>query len=595
MMANESNPDYMSQAKPTIYPRNMGVALAMVHWPPKRQALRKRTLITIIIIPLIVLVSFRADAGEIPRANGPIRAFFPLFLGAYPASVEFTILHTNDLHGYLESDSSGRGGAAYLAGAVRSIREQLGDANVVLVDAGDAYLGAAPISQLLLGESTIDIYNMLGYDVACYGNHEFDKLQTVLISRTVQSNFPWIGANIVLEGTAWDTPWWSRPYITMTVGVPGQALTLGILGLVTDETPLITVRGATEGLVFKDPTETVLHYYHEIKSQSDALIVLAHIGTDDSGSFKGLRRVAQELIAAGTPVDLIIGGHQHEVLFRPIMVGDTVIVEAGAYGRYMGRLTVSVDRMGKRLAVRNYQLIPITNRLPADPEVQARVAYWAGLVQPLIERPVGLTNVSLMRDYNNESNMGNLVTDGMRWKADQYDDGLMNESVEIAFTNPGGLRADIRIPAGVIPPYSITWGDTFHVMPFGNTLFVMDLTGAQIQTLLDQSASLAKGILQTSGARWQWRNDCRCSTPTTWGAYHVTVHGAPLEAERVYRVVTNDFLAGGQDGWTTFAEGTNRWNTYLDMQEAVNEYIRWYNEMIGPLDHRVEGRITYMP
>lgn len=190
-----------------------------------------------------------------------------------------------------------------------------------------------------------------------------------------------------------------------------------------------------------------------------------------------------------------------------------------------------------------------------------------------INKPVGATNISLLRDYNDESIMGDIVTDSMLWRADSYDDGEVNGSVDIAFTNPGGLRADIVIPDGATLPHTITWGDTFDVLPFGNTLFLMDLTGAQIQTLLDQSASLYKGILQTSGASWYWYNDCYCDTPSAWGAYGVAVDGELLDRNKVYRVVTNNFLAAGQDGWATFSEGTNRWDTYWDMQQGFVEYI----------------------
>ncbi|MBC7225002.1 MAG: 5'-nucleotidase C-terminal domain-containing protein, partial [Anaerolineae bacterium] len=91
-----------------------------------------------------------------------------------------------------------------------------------------------------------------------------------------------------------------------------------------------------------------------------------------------------------------------------------------------------------------------------------------------------------------------------------------------------------------------------------------------------------------------WYNDCNCDAPTAWGAYGVMVNGEPLDRDRVYRVVTNNFLAGGQDGWVTFAEGTNRWDTYYDMQEAVNEYIQWYNENVGPIDYEVEDRIVQL-
>jgi 2',3'-cyclic-nucleotide 2'-phosphodiesterase (5'-nucleotidase family) len=575
-----------------------------------------------------------------------------------------TILHTNDFHGRLEADSSGRGGSANIAGAINRIEDKVGKHNVALLDAGDVYFAAPAISQLLMGESTIDIYNMMGYDLSVFGNHEFDKGQDELQIRIGQSNFPWLGANVVLEGTDWDLPSWARAYEILELGSGKKKVKLGVLGLAGEETPEVTLLGTTEGLVFKDLTETILHYYDEVLAQADALVVVVHMGTEDSGPYKGLKTVAQELIDAGKPVDLMIGGHQHQALFDPVLVGDTVIISAGYYGRYLGQVDVSINLKTKQLSVDTYQLHTITNptvtiqdlvdsvnefykdgqiksvgikhsllwKLNAaqaawdrgrsqvvvhvlkalirqtnalsrryikpeaasalvaeaqaiidtmpDFEVAARVAYWAEIVAPIVNQPVGSTNISLVRDYNNESNMGDIVTDSMLWKADEYDDGELNGSVDIAFTNPGGLRADILIPNGAALPYTVTWGQTFDVLPFGNRLYMMDLTGAQIQTLLDQSANLYKGILQTSGANWYWYNDCGCNTPAAWGAYGITIDGAPLERDQVYRVVTNDFLAGGQDGWTTFANGTNRWDTYYDMQQAFVEYI----EMLDVID-----------
>lgn len=505
---------------------------------------------------------------------------------------QFTILHTNDFHGYLETDYRGRGGAAYLAGKINEIRAEVGAENVALLDAGDEFFGAPPISQLLMGESTIDIFNMIGYQAATLGNHEFDKGQEILAQRIAQANYPWLGANVVLEGTDWDLPDWIQPYTLLTLGSGANQVTLGIIGVDTDETPVVTLKGTTEGLVFKDLTETILHYYDEVKAQADAIIVLAHMGSADSGPYKGLKRVAQELINAGKPVDLMIGGHQHEALSAPVWVGNTAIVSAGLYGRNLGRCDVTIDPATKKLTLVRYTLYTINNTLTPDPAVAERVAYWAGIVAPYINRVVGYTNVSLVRDYNAESNIGDLVADSMLWKADQLDDGALNGSVDIAFTNAGGLRADILIPAGATLPYTITWGDTFNVLPFANTLYLMDLTGAQIQELVDQAASLYKGILQTAGATWYWYNDCGCITPTTWGGYGVKVGDEPLKRDQVYRVVTNNFLAPGGDDFLTFAKGTNRWDTYYDMQEALNEYIQWYNENFGPIDYQVEGRIV---
>ncbi|MEN8114720.1 MAG: 5'-nucleotidase C-terminal domain-containing protein, partial [Actinomycetota bacterium] len=599
---------------------------------------RSALLVLIVVLTMIVPVMALAGNGEVMNGD----------------TAEVTLLHTNDFHGRLETDYKARGGSAYMASIINGIRDDVGEENVALMSAGDVFFAAPAISQLLLGESTIDIYNMMGYDLAVLGNHEFDKGQEVLVDRVMQSDFPWLGANVVLEGTDWDLPEWASPYEILELGMNGSSVKLGVLGLAGQETPEVTLIGTTAGLEFKDLTETVLHYRDEILAEADALVVVAHMGSNDSGPFDGLATVAQKLIDAGKPVDLMIGGHQHQSLYPPVMVGETAIVGAGYYGRWLGRLDLVIDKAAQRIEIAEAELITVTgaptpadleaaleamyadgafandgvynsfakkmegvveawskgnvnaaqNKLaallneleaqsgkkvdeeaaaafmediesyfahPADPDVEAQIAYWAEVVAPIVNQPVGMTNIDLTRDYNNESIMGDLVTDSMRWSADWYDDGELNGSVDIAFTNPGGMRADILTHGAT--PYTITWGDTFEVLPFGNTLYLMDLTGAQIQDLLDQSALLYKGILQTSGASYYWYNDTGDETATAWGAYGVDVGGTPLVRDEVYRVVTNNFLAGGQDGWTTFADGTNRWDTYYDMQQGFVEYI----------------------
>ena len=495
-------------------------------------------------------------------------------MGQTPATIQATLLHTNDFHGNLETDYKGRGGSAYMATKIDEIRTAAGDENVVLMDAGDEFFAAPAISQLLMGESTIDIFNMLGYDLAVFGNHEFDKGQTILSDRVTQSLYPWLGANVVLEGTDWDLPAWNLPYTTITVGTAPDSAVIGVIGVASEETPEVTLIGTTAGLEFKDMTETILHYYDEVMAVSDVVIVVAHMGTEDSGPYEGLMTVAQDLIDAGKPVPLMIGGHQHQALYAPEYIGDTAIVSAGYYGRFLGQVDVSIDVSTGSLTVDAYTLHTIDTGLDPDPVIEAQVAVWADIVAPIVNQEVGKTNIDLARDYNDESFMGDIVTDSMLWSADLIDDGELNDSVDIAFTNPGGLRADILIPDGASLPNTVTWGDTFNVLPFANTLYLMDLTGAQIQTLLDQSANLYKGILQTAGASWYWYNDTGDAAPNYWGAYGVEVDGEPLDPDEEYRVVTNNFLAGGQDGWTTFADGTNRWDTYYDMQEGFVEYIK---------------------
>ena len=204
--------------------------------------------------------------------------------------------------------------------------------------------------------------------------------------------------------------------------------------------------------------------------------------------------------------------------------------------------------------------------------IAARVAYWAEVVAPIVNARWPDQHQS-GSGLQRESVVGDIVTDSMLWSADLYDDGELNGTVDAAFTNPVGCEpTSSSLTVLRCPP--VTWGDTFNVLPFGNTLYMMDLTGAQIQDLSDQSAKLYKGILQTSGASYYWYNNAGDDTATTWGAYGVEIGGEPLERDEVYRIVTNDFLAGGQDGWTTFADGVDRWNTYYDMQEGFVEYVK---------------------
>ena len=284
---------------------------------------KRRSVFLIVAVVMAMIVPTAAFAK--PPAQAPA------------AEVEITLLHTNDFHGRLEADTSGRGGSANIAGVVNSIRAEKGAENVALLDAGDVYFAAPAISQLLMGESTIDIYNMMGYDVATFGNHEFDKGQDELALRVAQSDFPWLGANVVLEGTDWDLPPWAQPYELLSVG----GITLGVLGLAGEETPEVTLLGTTDGLVFKDLTATIEHYYDEVMAQADAMVVLVHMGTADSGPYKGLATVAQELIdarQAGGPDDR-----------RSPASGAVCPGVCGRHGDRLGRLLRALARSGGRL------------------------------------------------------------------------------------------------------------------------------------------------------------------------------------------------------------------------------------------------------
>ncbi|HZY41579.1 MAG TPA: hypothetical protein VFF59_06230, partial [Anaerolineae bacterium] len=227
--------------------------------------------------------------------------------------VTITVLHTNDFHGQLEASGSNPGIArvGYIISDV--VRPSVGAANVVLLDAGDEMQGSL-LSNLNKGAPVIDLFNLLGYQAATFGNHEFDWGQPTLISRTQQAQYPYVSANIVVSDTGncatagWTSPSFTRPWITMTVGTPGNQAVLGIVGVSTKETPYITIAAATQGLCFKDPADSIVHYYDAIKAAgANTIIVLSHLGYADGGYGYGFpvygdQSLARKLVQAGKPV-----------------------------------------------------------------------------------------------------------------------------------------------------------------------------------------------------------------------------------------------------------------------------------------------------
>ena len=277
---------------------------------------------------------------------------------AAPAEpVTFTILHTNDFHGQLEASGSNPG-LARVAKVINDIKALVGASKVIVVDTGDEMQGSL-LSNLTHGEATIAGFNATGYEVATFGNHEFDWGQDNLAARTLQATYPFVTANIVLKGAGecsaagWDLPSFAdAPYIIKTVGTAPNAVKVAFIGVTTTEVPIITVATATTGLCFKDPFDSIMHYYDSMKADgADVIVVLSHLGYADGGYGYGIpvygdQTLASKLNTAGKPVNLIIGGHSHTNLSSATMVGNTTVVQAYYNGRTVGRADVTVTPAG---------------------------------------------------------------------------------------------------------------------------------------------------------------------------------------------------------------------------------------------------------
>jgi 2',3'-cyclic-nucleotide 2'-phosphodiesterase/3'-nucleotidase len=340
-------------------------------------------------------------------------SLLPAASAAPAVSVTFTILHTNDFHGQLEASGSNPG-MARTAAVINGVRTAVGAANVLLVDAGDEMQGSL-LSNLGDGTPTgkglptIATYNAMGYNVATFGNHEFDWGQTVLGARTTQATYPYVTANVVQNDTGncatagWTPPAFAdAPYQLVDVGSP-VSVKVALIGVTTAETPTITISTATAGLCFKDPADSIIHYYDAMKAAgADAIVVLSHLGNVDGGYGYGLpvygdQTLATRLNTAGKPVNLIIGGHSHTDLAAAQTVGTTKVVQAHYNGRKVGRADVTVGTDGSVSVA--WTRLTVSTTGAADATVAGVIATYA--TNPdyltLVNTPIGYSTVDLPR------------------------------------------------------------------------------------------------------------------------------------------------------------------------------------------------------
>jgi 2',3'-cyclic-nucleotide 2'-phosphodiesterase/3'-nucleotidase len=550
-------------------------------------------------------------------------------------------LHTNDFHGQLESSGSNPG-IARVATIVNDVRTALGDSNVLLVDAGDEMQGSL-LSNLGDGTATgkglptIAAFNAMSYDMATFGNHEFDWGQINLANRTTEALYPYVTSNIVVNDTGncatagWTTPAFAdAPYEILTVGAP-NTVKVAFIGVTTTETPTITVSTATAGLCFKDPADSILHYYDAMKTAgADVIVVLSHLGYVDGGYGYGIpvygdQTLATKLNTAGKPVNLIIGGHSHTNLTTATTVGSTKIVQAYYNGRRVGRADVSVGTDGSvNVTWQTLTVYPASSVTPPptaeDPTLKALVTSYATdpAYLAIVNEPIGYSRVDLPRkDSGNSDNMMGTFIDDAIYSYLNTDAEPTND-IDIFFNNAGGIRTDwcydsisdawinTGCVTGLHDPKLLTYGNMFTVLPFGNATVVGKMTGAQILEVLNYGPNVA-GVIQPAGLKYSYYKYTDANPgpqPYAWGAYDVCVvnkvtHACDtLDLKKIYNVGTNEFLApAGGDGYNAFKYMTNI--TYWgDMLNAVNSYVSANYGTVGTAytgpnaDGTLDGRIT---
>jgi 5'-nucleotidase len=531
--------------------------------------------------------AFQYDGHPAFYAPNPYRAsdHNPKVIGLRTTAagpVNLQLLDINDFHGRLESPTTGPngpiGGAAQLAGMVNQLRGQ--NPNTLFVSAGDNIGASTFVSAIDNDNPTLDALNLMGLDAASVGNHEFDKGFADLTDRVIpRAEFPYLGAN-VYRGTERVL----QPYEVATI----DGVRIGVVGVVTEQTASLVSPDGIAGLTFADPvteSEAVaaqLKDGDEANGEADIVIVVAHEGaaTENIGSIEALRSdpVFGRFMDMSANVDVIMSGHTHQpyAFTAPIPGTDRLrpVVQAEDYGVRLGRVTLSVDPTSKEILSSTAELLTVEGVTP-DPEVAALVEQAKANADELGKEPLGSITGDIKRaftpegaeDRGSESVLGNFIADVQLTGTAAPGRG----GAQIAFMNPGGLRADLLYaPDGVV-----TYSEAFSVQPFSNDVVTKTYTGAQIKQVLEeqwQPEGASRPVLHlgvSQGFAYTYLPD----NPAGQRITGMTLNGQPISPTGTYRVTVNSFLAAGGDNFFTLAEGTDVVTTGDNDLTMLTDYL----------------------
>ena len=475
-------------------------------------------------------------------------------------TVELTIVHLNDVHGRLSPDER-EGGIGF--GRIKTKVDELKEANsnLLLVNAGDTLHGDIDIN-LTDGEAMVKMMNLMGFDIMVPGNHDFNYGYERLLELKDMANFPIVGANIVKEADGSSD---LKPYEIFEF----DGVKVGVFGLGTAETKFKSHPKNTEGIKFEDEIEVSKKMVEELKKEgADVIIALAHLGVKGTSGI-----TSKELAEKVEGIDLIIDGHSHEELNEEI--GDTLLVQAGSYNKNIGVVNIKIE--DGEITDKKASLITYEEAMALEPdaEIEAAIKKLEELNKPKKETVVGKTKVNLDGEREDvrtkETNLGNLITDAMLASV---------ENGDIAFANGGGIRASI--PAG-----DITLGHVTTSFPFTNTIAAIEVTGQELVDALEHGVDLypdqAGHFPHVSGMTYKFNVE----KPVGERIEEVIIKAEPVDLEKTYVLVTNDFMASGGDGYTMF-EG----KPFVAEAGLLSDALADYLKTVGEVEPVVEGRIV---
>jgi 2',3'-cyclic-nucleotide 2'-phosphodiesterase (5'-nucleotidase family) len=500
-----------------------------------------------------------------PTTTMTVAQLAPIIVNArFPV---ITILHTNDFHMYLlgSTDATTKkpiGGSARIATAVEN--ERAYNPNTILVDAGDAIGGGPPIGAFFYGKDVIETYNAIGYDIATFGNHEFDWGQDLLKQRMSEAKYQYVCSNIV--DTSTNSTFAPLADTTRSYGF----VTLGFFGLDTADLPELVTPAGIKGLRVLNPAMIATNEVSLLSQGVNYVVALSHLGYDKD----------QILAKDVSGINLIVGGHTHTVLTTPTIVNGTYIVQTGNYGYNLGKVVLEFETTADSVKLLNttYTLIPINDSFAEDSTITALLAPYNAQLTVKMGVVIGQALVDLDGERNDvrskETNLGDYISDWMREVS----------GADIAFNDGGTIRASI-------PKGPITVGSVYTVLPFDDLLMNIQITGKQIVAAFENGFSQ----VEIGGGRFPQISGITVkadlSKPAGSRVIEVLVGGKPIDLDKTYTVVTQDFMGGGGDGYTMFKQTqSSKWVTGNWMRDDLVEYIKLHPEV----NVTVDGRITFV-
>ena len=496
------------------------------------------------------------------------------------------ILHSNDVHGAIE-------GYAYIT-ALKADYEAKG-AEVILVDAGDYSQGEVYVSDTK-GLDAVEMMNVTGYDVVTLGNHEFDYGYAQLKENMTKADFKVLCANVYGED---GTPIFDANYTYTTK----SGVKIGFFGMETPEAQTKANPALIKGLKFDTDLKAVAEKQLEALKDDDVVIALSHLGVDDSSK----PYTSYDLYNAAKGIDFIIDGHSHSVMIKgkngePIQSTGTKFANIGV---------IVIDDASKKIESNSLY------EIKEDTAKDAAVAAAAQKIIDRIDKEYGAVFAKSKVELNGakapngnrdgETNNGDLITDAMLWKVMQNKEGLtVNEDHVVAITNGGGIRAAIKVG-------DVTKKDIKTVLPFGNTIEVIYVTGTELLEALEASTFCVPesigGFPQVSGISYTISTgavyDANAETypaSTYYGPKSInrvtinSINGKEFKANDTYAVVTNNFCAEGGDTYYAFAAATSKFDTGMTLDMAVMDYItKELKGVIGAQYAEPQGRILMNP